>query len=72
MFKPTLDCEGLRGFPVEAHDTLHVLVKGSDDAVQLGGTTDLLQQLEQTLLAHTVKSLGEVDEDDVRYTSGYT
>ena len=37
LFKPTMDFEGLRGFPVEAHNTLHVLVKGSDDTVQLGG-----------------------------------
>ena len=30
-----------------------------------GGTTDLLQQLEQTLPAHKVKYLGEVDEGNV-------
>ena len=65
MFNPTLDCDGLRAFPVEAHNTLHLLMKGSDDAVQLGWTTDLLQQLEQTLPAHKVKSLGEIDEGDV-------
>ena len=66
LFNPALDCEGLRGFPVEAHNTLHVLMKGCDDAVQLGGggTTDL-QQLEQTLPVHKVKCLGEVDEGDI-------
>ena len=30
-----------------------------------GGTTDLLQELEQTLPAHKAKCLGEVDEGDV-------
>ena len=30
-----------------------------------GGTTNLLQQLEQTLPAHKVICLGEVDEGDV-------
>ena len=41
-------------------------MKESDDVVQLGGgTTDLLQQLEQTLPAHKVKCLGEVNEGDV-------
>ena len=67
LFNPTLDCEGLRDFPVEGHNTLHVLMKESDNAVQLwgGGTTDLLQQLEQTLPTHKVKCLGEVDEGDV-------
>ena len=30
-----------------------------------GGTTDLLQWLEQTLPAHKVKCLSEVDEGDV-------
>ena len=65
LFNLTPDCEGLRDFPVEAHNTLHVLMKGRDDAVQLGGTTDLLQQLEQTLPAHKVKCLSEVDEGNV-------
>ena len=37
LFNPTPDCEGLRGFPVKAHNALHVLMKGSDEAVQLGG-----------------------------------
>ena len=55
----------LRGFPVEAHKSLHVLVNGSNDAMQLGETTDFLQQLEQTLPAHKVKCFGEVDEGDV-------
>ena len=67
LFNPTLDCEGLRRLSVEAHNTLHVLMKGSDDAVQLGGTADLLQQLEQTLPAHKVKCLGEVNEGDVEW-----
>ena len=67
LFNPTLDCERLRGFHAEAHNTPHVLMKGSNDAVQLGGggATDLLQQLEQTLPTHKVKCLGEVDEGDV-------
>ena len=65
LLNPTPDCEGLRGFPVKAHNTLHLLMKGSDDAVQLGGTTDLLQQLEQTLPTHKIKCLGEVNEGDV-------
>ena len=67
MFNPTLDCGGLRGFPVEAHKTLHVLMKGSDDAVPLGGgTTELLQQLEQALPTQKVKCVGELDEGDVK------
>ena len=40
-------------------------MKGNDDAVQLRGPTDLLQQLEQTFPAHKVKCLSEVNEGDV-------
>ena len=68
LFNPTLDCEGLRGFPVEAHNTLHVLVKRSDDVVQLGcGVQPIFSSWNRPSLLTTSNALVRSMKADVAY-----
>ena len=60
------DVEGLRGAAVELHGPLHVAVEGLNQALQLGWTANLGQDLEEALSADKVERLREVDESDVQ------
>ena len=42
-------------------------MEGFDEAEQLGGATDLWEDLEETLAADQVKGFGEVDEGDIQW-----
>ena len=58
--------EGFWGGAVIPDCAPHVIMEGGSDAEQLQGAADLLQQLEQSLPAHQVECLGEVDEGSVQ------
>ena len=42
-------------------------MEGFDEAEQLGGSTDLWEDLEETLAADQVKGFGEVNEGDIQW-----
>ena len=58
LFDSTADVKSCRGGAVVLYCALHVLVKRSYDATELGWTTDFKEDVEKSIAAHKIKGFG--------------
>ena len=63
------DAEGHGGSSIELHQTLHVRVERLEDAQRFGRACNLGEDAEETVAAHKVKCLCEVDEINLLRTT---
>ena len=60
------DREWLRQLSIEMHFSLHILIKGGDEALQVWWASNSFQLSVESPPAHQVKGLGHTDEGNIQ------